>query len=320
MKVFHTLHISDGYVSVALKGRKIRKIGDSGQTNHRNVHKLSLRIPAEPLGQAVLVVDVHMDIGDNPRHRYPAQLLQGFQPRLQNGPISPELVDHRALDPGAFLRFQQSHRAVKLGKDPAPVDVSHQKHRRIHHLGKAHIHDVLLLEVDFRRASRSLDDDDVIFRGQGFIGPHYLRHQLPLAPVILHGPHIAQNLAVHNHLTAHIGGGLQENGVHPYIRGNARGLRLNHLGTTHFSAVCGNKGIQRHILTFEGSHPVAVLPEHPAQTGAQQAFARIGHGTLNHNVFCHAHTSRQLPMAAISASFSSRRRTAIRYQPAVSPG
>ena len=63
----------------------------------------------------------------------------------------------------ALLLFQQRHRAVKLGEHAAPVDVAHQQHRRIHQLCQAHVDDVVRLEVDFRRAARALDDDDVVF-------------------------------------------------------------------------------------------------------------------------------------------------------------
>mgnify|MGYP007008372255 CR=1 FL=1 len=44
-----------------------------------------------------------------------------------------------------------------------------QKHRRVHHLGEAHVHDVLALEVDLRRAARALDDDDVSLLGEAVI-------------------------------------------------------------------------------------------------------------------------------------------------------
>ena len=105
------------------------------------------------------------------------------------------------------------------------------------------------------------------------------------------------------------------------VRGDARGLRLHHLCPAHFPAVCGNEGVQSHVLALKGGHPVAVLFEHPAKPGAQQALARVGHGALNHNIFRHGYAPfRILSIAAISISFSSCRRTATRYQPAVRPG
>ena len=103
-----------------------------------------------------------MGVGDDPRHRDAAKLLQRFQPRLQNGPVAPEFVDHHALDAAALVLLQQRHRAVELGEHAAPVDVAHQQHRRVHQLGKAHIDDIILLEVDLRGAACPLNDDHVI--------------------------------------------------------------------------------------------------------------------------------------------------------------
>ena len=320
MQFFNVRHIPHRHVAVALEGREIRKIGDSRQPNHRDVQKLPLGVPAEPLGQAVLVVDIHMDIGNHPRHGNVTKRLQCFQARLQNGLVAPEFVDHRALDPGPLVFFEKGHGAVELSEHAAPVDVTYQKNGGVHHFGKAHVDNVLILEVNLGGAARSLDDDDVIFSGKGMVAFHDLRHKLPLAAVVFHGPHIAPDLTVHDDLTAHVGGGFQQNGVHAYVRGDAGGLRLHHLRPTHFSAVCGDEGIQGHILALEGGHPVAVLPEYPAQTGAQQALARIGHGALNHDIFRHGHSPKTPPMAEISFLFSSCRRTAMRYQPEVRPG
>ena len=60
----------------------------------------------------------------------------------------------------------------------------------------------------------------------------------------------------------------------------------------------------------------AVLPENAAQSGAEDALACVGHRALDHNVFRHGQTSRR---ARMSASFSARVRTAMRYQPGQSP-
>ena len=60
-----------------------------------------------------------------------------------------------------------------------------------------------------------------------------------------------------------------------------------------------------------------------AQRRAQQAFARTAHGALHHNAFCLAHCATSGRVSASSASscrFSFSVRTAVRYQPALSPG
>ena len=162
MQVAHLIHIAQRYVLVPLKGTEIREIGDARHADHRDIQELALHGAVKPLRQAVLVVDIHMGVGNDPRHWDTAQLRQRFQTRLQNGPVAPELVDHHALDTAALVLLQQRHRAVELGEHAAPVDVAHQQHRRVHQLGKAHVHNVILLEIDLRGAARPLDNDHVV--------------------------------------------------------------------------------------------------------------------------------------------------------------
>ena len=162
MQVAHLIHIAQRHVLVMFKGTEIREIGDTRHTDHRDIQKLPLRGAAEPLGQAVFIVDVHMGVGDDPRHRDAAQLLQRLQPRFQNGPVAPELVDHHALDAAALILLQQRHCTIELGEYAAPVDVAYQQHRRVYQLGKPHVHNVILLEIDLRGAARPLDNDHVV--------------------------------------------------------------------------------------------------------------------------------------------------------------
>ena len=101
---------------------------------------------------------------------------------------------------------------------------------------------------------------------------------------------------------------------------NAASLGLYHLCAAHLSAIAGDKGIQRHILAFKWGHTVSVLLQDAAQACRQQALSRVGHGPLNHNILCHSYLPAQACfIAATSISFSSCRRTAMRYQPLSNP-
>ena len=246
-----------------------------------------------------------MGVGDDPRHRDAAQLLQRLQSRFQNGPVAPKLVDHHALDAAALVLLQQRHCAVELGEHAASVDVAHQQHRRVHQLGKAHIDDIVLLKVDLRRAACSLNDDHVILCCQTVVGLQHGGDIVPLAAEILHGLHITPHLSVDDDLTAYVGGGLEQDGVHAGIRLDPGGLCLHHLRPAHLAAVPGNEGVQRHVLALERRHAVAVLLQNAAESRRQQAFSRIGHGPLYHNIHCHSDFSLQnCRMAVINASFS----------------
>ncbi len=65
---------------------------------------------------------------------------------------SPRNLLMTSPDARTFVGFQQRHRAVQLGEHAAPVDIARQQHRRIHQLGKPHVHDV----VAFRLISAGL--------------------------------------------------------------------------------------------------------------------------------------------------------------------
>ena len=79
VQVTHLIHIAQRHVSVMFEGAEIREIGDARHTNHRDIQELSIFGAVKPLGQAVFIVDIYMGVGDDPRHRDAAQLLQRLQ-------------------------------------------------------------------------------------------------------------------------------------------------------------------------------------------------------------------------------------------------
>ena len=300
-----------------LQRGKIRKVGDMGQTNHCNVNAARSRCLLQAGRLRILIIQRHPGIGHNPQYWNPCELFQHGKPRLEQRNVAQEFIDNRSGNPFSLILLQQRHRAIELCKYTARVNISHQQHRRIHKLCKAHVYDIISLQVDFRRTASALYHNDVILRCQTVVGGHNIRNQLPLHFEIVSGPVIAPHLTVYNHLTAHIAGGLQQNRVHTHIRCFSRRLGLEHLRTAHFLAVCRYIAVQGHILTFERGHRPAVLPKNPAQCRYQQAFSRPGHGTLDHN------TSFHVPVTSLntasSCRFSASVRMATRYHPGLSP-
>ena len=174
-----------------------------------------------------------------------------------------------------LLRLQQRHRAVELREHAAPVDVPDQQHRRIHQLCQAHVDDVVLLQVDLRRAARALDDDDVVFRRQALIGLQDLRNQALFScgniPPRAYCPRTSPFTITWLPVSLL---GLSRIGFMRTSGSTARGLRLHHLRAAHLQPVAGDIAVQRHVLALERRHPLAVLPENAAQRRDQQAFAR----------------------------------------------
>ena len=308
--------IAEGDGLHPLQGVEVGEVGQAGQAHHRDVHQAHLAGVSQPGGQGVLVVHIHIQHGDNPQHRLAGELLQLPQAGPENVHIPPEFVDNQALDQVLLVGLQQLHRAVEGGEHAPPVDVAAQEHRGLCPLGHAHVHDVVLPQVDLRRAARPLDDDDVVVGGQGLVGGHDLGDQGLAVVEILPRRHGAPGHAVDNHLGAHVAGGLEEDGVHPGVGGHPRRLGLHHLGPAHLQPVGGDGRVEGHVLGLEGGHPVAVLLEDAAQPRRQQGLARVGRRPLYHNRLCHHSTSLK---AASSRRFCSVGPTHTRYQSSPRP-
>ena len=277
----------------------------------------------QTIRERILVLDLHPQIRHHTHYGQVRFLFQHGKAGPQDLHIAPELVDDEAPDAGTLVGFQQLHSAVQLGEYAAPVDIARQQHRRIHQLCKAHVDDIIRLQVDLCRAARAFDHDDVVLGGKAVVGFQNVRDKAALHPEIIGGGHLAPGSAIYDDLTAHIAAGLEQDGIHPHIRFCARSLRLHHLRTAHLRAVAGDEAVQGHVLAFKGCHTVAVLRKNAAQRRAQQAFARTAHGALHHNAFCFAHCATSGRVSASSASscrFSFSVRTAVRYQPASRPG
>ena len=313
------LHIPHAQQRMLLQRHEIGKVGDVRQTEDGRIQRVDRSARIQPGGKGILVLNVHLQVGYDPQHRQLRFFFQHRKAGTQDLHIAAEFIDEQPLDAGALLWLQQRHRAVQLGEHTAPVDVSRQQNGGIHQPGKAHVDDIVCLQIDLRRASGPLNDNDVHGFGQTVVGREDLRDERSFHFEVGGGGHLAPHLAVHDDLTAHVTAGLEQDGVHPHIRLDACGLRLHHLCPAHFQPIPGDKAVQRHVLALEGSHAVTVLRKNAAEGGAQQAFACTAHGSLHHDALCLAHSSTSA-RSFKSCSFSGPVRTAVRYQPGPSPG
>src|SRR5699024_5107071 len=93
-------------------------------------------------------------------------LLQHSQSRAQQAFVPAEFVDEGADQPPPLLRLQQGHRAIQLGEDSAPVNIPRQQNGGVYQLRQPHVDNIVRLQVDFRRAARSLYHNDVALLGQ----------------------------------------------------------------------------------------------------------------------------------------------------------
>ena len=115
-------------------------------------------------------------------------------------------------------------------------------------------------------------DDHVVHGGfQRVVGGLDAFAQGGLVFVVLHGGHGAYGLTVDNDLTATVAGGLEQHRIHSDVRIHTGSLRLGYLGASHFQALSGHEGVQRHILRLEGRHGVAILLHDTQKSCTQHA-------------------------------------------------
>jgi hypothetical protein len=145
-----------------------------------------------------------------------------------------------------------------------------------------HVDDVVVLEVDFGRASGAFQNHGVKFIGQRVIALPDRLKGLGFEGDVLADRHVPHNLSANDHLGADVRMGLEQHRVHAHIRVKPAGLGLDRLSAADFSSVFCDAGVQGHVLGLERGRTQSVLKQDAAQGGRENAFARIGSGSLKH--------------------------------------
>ena len=268
----------------------------SAQLHHRDIHERRNFFRVQTLRKAVLVVNIEPSVGYDAHDRLAGEGFELGKSRPQDFHIAAEFVDDKAPDTRLFVLFEQLYRAVERGEHAAPVDVAHEQHRRVHELREAHVHDVVLFEVDFRRTARALDDDDIRLLAQAVERLADDREKLALVSPVFACGVVAVRLSHNDDLRTDVARRLEQDGVHAHIGRDAGGFRLHHLCAAHLAAVRRDERIERHVLRLERRDPVAVLPENAAQRRAEQTLARVRAGALYHDHFSHTFSSVSIPV------------------------
>src|ERR1039458_4556171 len=107
-------------------------------------------------------------MGNNPDTRQPKSLLDHFYAWLQQAWIAPKLVDDEPFEQCPVGGFEEFHSSEQRGKYTASINISNQDARSVRCVRHAEIDDIVLLQVDFRRRSRSLQQDEVVL-GRKFL-------------------------------------------------------------------------------------------------------------------------------------------------------
>ena len=168
------------------------------------------------------------------------------------------------------------------GENPAPVDVGHQQDCGPGLLGHPEVDQVVLLQIQLHGAAGPLQNDELMLAAEAAEALHHQAGEPRFVPVIFLGREVAVDLAVDDHLGAHLAAGLEQYGIHVHVGGQAGRLGLHHLGPPHLAALRGDEAVQGHVLGLEGRHPQALLAEDAAEAGSDDALAYVRAGPQDH--------------------------------------
>ena len=89
------------------------------------------------------------------------QILDPLHAIRKQTRIAAKLVHKKALDHCGVGRIEHRLGSGNLGDDAAAIDIAQQYHWHISGAGKAHIGDIILAQIDFRRAPGAFDKHQI---------------------------------------------------------------------------------------------------------------------------------------------------------------
>ena len=166
-----------------------------------------------------------------------------LDPGVEQPDVAAEPIDDVGGHPGALGGRQQRHGSDEARDDPAPVDVAHQRHRHVGDFGEAHVGDVPGAQVHLRRTARAFHQDQIGIPSQPLERFQDPREQPGLEPVILPGPGIAPDLALHHQLGARVGLRLEQHRIHVARGRYPARPRLQRLRASDLTPVRGHRAL-----------------------------------------------------------------------------
>ena len=159
-------------------------------------------------------VDFPAEPRHNPDKRHPTTGTDGLQTGLQKLRITAKLVDDKAFDQVPFRLLKKLHGSHQGSKNATFIDIADQQNRSIYPGGEPHVDDILVAQVNFGRAPRTLDNNQFILPAQTFqAGGHRLPGGL-LVIVVSCRRHVTDRLAMNNNLGPDITIGFYQHRVH----------------------------------------------------------------------------------------------------------
>jgi len=180
-------------------------------------------------------------VGHHAVHLAPGARLEPVQAGLQQADVAAKTVDDEALHPRLLARGKQFQGSDQVGEHTAAVDVGDQHHRHVGRLGKAHVGDVAVAQVDLGRAACPLHQHGVVGGAQPAPALHHGGHRGGLVGVVIARRQVRRGAPVDDDLGADVARGLEQHRVEVGVRHNASGQGLQRLGTTDLATVGGDR-------------------------------------------------------------------------------
>ena len=251
-----------------------------GQEDHRQVDIVTLKrdLSSDIDVQTVLLIECQVaQKRQDAQDRNPCPLRQKTDAVGKERRVSPELVDDDPADPVTLLRRDEIERADNLCEHAAAIDIPDQHHLGIGHLDDRPVHQIAISQIDLRSAAGAFDNHDLILQGEAVVTAFHCPKQFRVPAPSKIGPGLARGkyFSLHDDLRPGIGFRLEQNGIHIHMGGNSTGFGLQGLSAPDLSALRRDKGVQRHILRFEGRHAEPGAIQQPAEPGRDHAFPDV---------------------------------------------
>ena len=160
------------YARVVFQRIEIREVRQVAQQDDSHIDTSTLcRDGLLCQRDAVLLLNVDiLEVGYHAQHGHAADVLEHLATIIKESQVATELIDDDALDhPAVFLRLQ-GYAAIDRGEDAAAVYVTHQDDVGLGMARHRQVHQIMVAQVEFRDAARTLHHDGMIAGGQAVEG------------------------------------------------------------------------------------------------------------------------------------------------------
>jgi hypothetical protein len=227
------------------------------------------------------------------------------QSRPQQLGIATEFVDDEPCDERLIVGFEHRDCPEQMRQQTTTVDVADQNHRQVRSPRQAHVGQIRCAKVDFGRRSSPLADHRVEFGAQSAqLVDDETRQPVPMRQIPGRGDRVG-GFSPDHQLRRSVAAGFEQDRVEPDAGLQAGRPGLHRLRAADLTALDGDHGVVRHVLSLERRDLESLARQQPAQTRHHHRFAGVGAGARDEQGAAHA---RLLSTGSVTAGSGFRHR------------